>query len=69
MRSSGPAPSTGPLSKINANPYRLDRDWRWHGRALELGCALTLTVNSISPAGSCSWPERVLNSLNLKKVE
>ena len=32
MRSSGPAPSTGPLSKINANPYRLDRDWRWHGQ-------------------------------------
>jgi DNA polymerase (family 10) len=24
--------------EINANPWRLDLDWRWHQRGLELGC-------------------------------
>ena len=28
----------GVAVEINANPHRLDVDWRWHQRALELGC-------------------------------
>jgi len=28
--------------EINANPWRLDLDWRWHRRALELGCMLSM---------------------------
>ncbi|MDF2810208.1 MAG: polymerase family [Microvirga sp.] len=28
----------GVAVEINANPHRLDLDWRWHPRALELGC-------------------------------
>jgi DNA polymerase (family X) len=34
----------GVAVEINANPWRLDLDWRWHGRALELGC-----ITSINP--------------------
>src|SRR3954447_2922029 len=29
---------TGVAVEINANPWRLDLDWRWHRQALDLGC-------------------------------
>src|SRR5262249_22496611 len=28
----------GVAIEINGNPWRLDLDWRWHTRGLELGC-------------------------------
>src|SRR3712207_3794190 len=34
--------------EINANPYRLDLDWRWHQRALELGCMMSINPNAHS---------------------
>src|SRR6185312_7643100 len=36
--------------EINANPNRLDLDWRWHQRALELGCMLSINPDAHSTA-------------------
>jgi DNA polymerase (family 10) len=34
--------------EINANPWRLDLDWRWHGRALQLGCIMSINPDAHS---------------------
>jgi DNA polymerase (family 10) len=34
--------------EINANPWRLDLDWRWHQRALELGCIMSINPDAHS---------------------
>ncbi len=34
--------------EINANPWRLDLDWRWHRRALELGCMFSINPDAHS---------------------
>jgi DNA polymerase (family X) len=34
--------------EINANPWRLDLDWRWHRRALELGCSFSINPDAHS---------------------
>jgi DNA polymerase (family X) len=34
--------------EINANPWRLDLDWRWHRRALELGCMMSINPDAHS---------------------
>jgi DNA polymerase (family X) len=36
--------------EINANPWRLDLDWRWHQRALKLGCAFSINPDAHSTA-------------------
>jgi histidinol phosphatase-like PHP family hydrolase len=36
--------------EINAKPYRLDLDWRWHERALALGCLLSINPDAHSIA-------------------
>lgn len=36
----------GVAVEINANPWRLDLDWRWHGRALELGCMMSINPDA-----------------------
>jgi DNA polymerase (family X) len=64
--------------EINANPWRLDLDWRWHGRALELGCMMSINPDAHSTAeiDLTHWgvemarkggvpPGRVLNCLPL----
>ena len=38
----------GVVVEINANPWRLDLDWRWHGRALELGCLFSINPDAHS---------------------
>ena len=71
----------GVAVEINANPHRLDLDWRWHGRALELGCMFSINpdAHSIDELDLTRWgvlmarkggipPERVLNSLDLKRI-
>jgi len=68
----------GVAVEINANPWRLDLDWRWHQRALELGCIFSINpdAHSISEIDLTQWglamarkggipAERVLNSLQL----
>jgi DNA polymerase (family X) len=36
----------GVAVEINANPWRLDLDWRWHQRALELGCLMSINPDA-----------------------
>jgi DNA polymerase (family 10) len=67
----------GVAVEINGNPYRLDLDWRWHQRALELGCMLSINPDAHSTAelDLTAWgvvmarkggvpTERVLNCLD-----
>ena len=66
----------GVALEINANPHRLDLDWRWHERALELGCMFSINpdAHSIDEIDLTRWgvliarkggvpKERVLNAL------
>lgn len=41
----------GVAAEINASPYRLDLDWRWARRALELGIKLVINPDAHSPEG------------------
>ena len=34
--------------EINPNPWRLDLDWRWHERALERGCMMSINPHAHS---------------------
>jgi len=67
--------------EINANPWRLDLDWRWHGRALELGCMMSINpdAHSTSEIDLTHWgvemarkggvpPECVLNAMDLSAI-
>ena len=47
----------GVAVEINANPYRLELDWRWHQRALKLGCLLSIDpdAHSIAELGLVRW--------------
>src|SRR5205085_292973 len=36
----------GVAVEINGDPHRLDLDWRWHRRALELGCMLSINPDA-----------------------
>ena len=67
--------------EINAHPWRLDLDWRWHQAALEFGCMLSINpdAHSISELdymhrgivtarkGGVS-AERVLNAMTLAEI-
>ena len=67
----------GVAVEINANPWRLDLDWRWHARALELGCLFSINpdAHSVAELDLTRWGvamarkggvprERVLNCLD-----
>jgi DNA polymerase (family 10) len=71
----------GVCVEINANPHRLDLDWRWHGRALELGCMMSINPDAHSTAelDLTRWgvlmarkggvpKERVLNCMTLPEI-
>jgi DNA polymerase (family 10) len=68
----------GVAVEINANPWRLDLDWRWHRMALDLGCMMSINpdAHSISEIDLTHWgvemarkgavpKERVLNCMPL----
>ena len=68
----------GVAVEINANPWRLDLDWRWHQKAIDLGCWFSINPDAHSTAeiDLTKWgvamarkggvsPERVLNALDL----
>ena len=38
----------GVAVEINANPWRLDLDWRWHDIALKLGCLMSINPDARS---------------------
>ena len=67
--------------EINANPWRLDLDWRWHGRALELGCMMSINpdAHSTREIDLTHWgvavarkggvpADRVLNCLSFPRI-
>jgi DNA polymerase (family 10) len=69
----------GVAVEINANPWRLDLDWRWHRQALELGCMMSINpdAHSTSEIDLTHWgvqmarkggvtKTRVLNCLSLQ---
>jgi DNA polymerase (family 10) len=69
----------GVAVEINANPWRLDLDWRWHQCALELGCLFSINpdAHSIAELDLMRWgfamarkggisADRVLNALDLR---
>ncbi len=71
----------GVAVEINANPWRLDLDWRWHRRALELGCTMSINpdAHSTDELDLLQWgllqarkggvpKRRVLNCLSLPKL-
>ena len=68
----------GVAVEINAHPWRLDMDWRWCRRALELGCLFSINpdAHSTKEIDNIKWgvlmarkggvpKERVLNALSL----
>jgi len=68
----------GVAIEINAHPWRLDMDWRWCDRALELGCLFSIDpdAHSTDEIDNLQWgvlmarkggvpKERVLNALDL----
>jgi DNA polymerase (family X) len=68
----------GVAIEINANPWRLDLDWRWCKRGLELGCMFSINpdAHSTEEINNIRWgvlmarkgavpKDRVLNALNL----
>jgi DNA polymerase (family X) len=69
----------GVAVEINANPWRLDLDWRWHQPALEFGCVFSINpdAHSIVELDLMRWglamarkggisADRVLNALDLR---
>src|SRR6185369_9144892 len=38
----------GVAVEVNANPWRLDLDWRWHETALRLGCLMSINPDAHS---------------------
>lgn len=66
----------GVAIEINAHPWRLDMDWRWCARALELGCLFSINpdAHSTTEIDNIQWgvlmarkgavpKERVINAL------
>jgi DNA polymerase (family 10) len=71
----------GVAVEINAHPWRLDLDWRWHQKALEYGCIFSINpdAHSIRELDHMHWgvemarkggvpPDRVLNAMPLAKL-
>jgi DNA polymerase (family 10) len=72
----------GVAVEINANPWRLDLDWRWHRKALELGCMMSINpdAHSTDEIDLIHWgvemarkggvaKARVLNALTLNEFK
>ena len=72
----------GVVVEINANPWRLDFDWRWHQTALSLGCWISINpdAHSTTEIDLTRWgvemakkgmvpKERCLNALPLKEFK
>ena len=66
--------------EINANPWRLDVDWRWHQTAMKLGCMMSINpdAHSVVEIDNLKWgvamarkggipPERVINCLSAQQ--
>ena len=71
----------GVAVEINAHPWRLDLDWRWHQAPLDFGCMMSINpdAHSIPELDHMHWgvemarkggvsPDRVLNAMPLAKL-
>jgi DNA polymerase (family 10) len=71
----------GVAVEINAHPWRLDLDWRWHQAALEFGCIMSINpdAHSIRELDHMHWgvemarkggvpADRVLNAMTLAEI-
>jgi DNA polymerase (family 10) len=71
----------GVAVEINGNPWRLELDWRWHRKALEYGCMLSINpdAHSIAELDVKKWgvavarkggipKENVLNAMSLDRM-
>jgi DNA polymerase (family X) len=71
----------GVAIEINAHPWRLDLDWRWHQAALDFGCMLSINpdAHSIGELDHMHWgvemarkggvpADRVLNAMSLTQL-
>ncbi len=71
----------GVAVEINAHPWRLDLDWRWHQAALDFGCMLSVNpdAHSIGELDHMHWgvemarkggvpADRVLNAMSLPQL-
>ena len=67
--------------EINAHPWRLDRDWRWHQAALEFGCMRSINpdAHSVPELDHMHWggvmarkggvpADKVLNAMTLPEI-
>jgi len=67
--------------EINAHPWRLDLDWRWHQAALDFGCMMSINpdAHSIAELDHMHWgvemarkggvpAKRVLNAMKLSEI-
>ncbi|WP_050382962.1 DNA polymerase/3'-5' exonuclease PolX [Bradyrhizobium pachyrhizi] len=67
--------------EINAHPWRLDLDWRWHQAALDFGCMLSINpdAHSIPELDHMHWgvemarkggvpADRILNAMRLPEI-
>jgi DNA polymerase (family 10) len=67
--------------EINAHPWRLDLDWRWHQTALDFGCMMSINpdAHSIAELDHMHWgvemarkggvpAKRVLNTMKLLEI-
>jgi DNA polymerase (family X) len=67
--------------EINAHPWRLDLDWRWHQAALDFGCMMSINpdAHSIPELDHMHWgvemarkggvpAKRVLNAMKLSEI-
>lgn len=74
--------NNGVVVEINANPWRLDVDWRWHQAALKVGCLLAINpdAHSTSEIDLVRWgvdmarkggvgKAKILNCLDRKEFE
>ena len=71
----------GVAVEINAHPWRLDLDWRWHQKALDYGCIFSINpdAHSIRELDHMHWgvemarkggvpADRVLNAMKLPQL-
>jgi DNA polymerase (family X) len=71
----------GVAVEINAHPWRLDLDWRWHQAALDFGCMMSINpdAHSIPELDHMHWgvemarkggvpANRVLNAMTLSEI-
>jgi DNA polymerase (family 10) len=67
--------------EINAHPWRLDLDWRWHQAALDSGCMMSINPDAHSireldhmhwgvemARKGGVWADRVLNAMTLPAI-